>query len=46
MDRAKKLFMCLEPPKFIITVDTHEFLSVREANIKALKSNSHSVMNK
>jgi hypothetical protein len=39
-DRARKLFMCQDPPKFIITVNTHEFLSVREATIKTLKSNT------
>lgn len=41
MDKLKKLFLCKEPPKFIITVNTHEFLSVREATIKTLRSNSN-----
>ena len=43
-DRARKLFPCQEPPKFIITINTHEFLSIRETSIKTLKSNSQFVL--
>jgi hypothetical protein len=40
-DRFKKLFLCRQPPKFILTITTHEFLSVRTVTIKPLKSNSN-----
>jgi hypothetical protein len=39
-DRVKKLFLCRQPPKFLISITTHEFLSVRTVSVKPLKSNS------
>ena len=40
LDRFRKLFMCKQPPKFILTITTHEFLSLRTVIIKPLKSDS------
>lgn len=39
-DRFRKLFLCRHPPKFILTITTHEFLSVRTVSIKPIKANS------
>ena len=38
-DRLKKIFLCIEPPKFILSVTTHEFRSVRTVIVKPLKGN-------
>jgi len=44
-DRFRKLFLCKQPPKFILSITTHEFLSVRTVSIKPIKANSSFAQN-
>lgn len=37
MDKLKKLFACVEPPKYLLQIRTHEFRSVRTVTIKPLQ---------
>lgn len=40
MDKLRKMFACVEPPKYILQIRTHEFKSVRTVTIKPLQAST------
>jgi hypothetical protein len=41
LDKFRKLFLCKQPPKFVVTVTTHEFLNMRKLQIEPFTSKSN-----
>jgi hypothetical protein len=40
IDKIKKLFACIEPPKYMLAIRTHEYRSVRTVTIRPIQAPS------